>query len=132
MSSTYFTDNIVTKIAAAFFPDGKREQSPTLTLHLENCSLQRSRMAENFMEQNAMESMPHPPYSPDLTPSDFFSFPLVKKRLDQFERDDPDDLLEAITEVLISLQGGDLYRVFQESVDRVRVLAEGDGGDMPH
>jgi histone-lysine N-methyltransferase SETMAR len=55
-------------------------------------------MAENFMEQNGMESMPHPPYSPDLAPSDFFSFPLVKKRLGQFECDDRDDLLEAITE----------------------------------
>jgi hypothetical protein len=53
-------------------------------------------MAENFMEQNGMESMPHLSYSPDLAPSDLFLFPLVKKRLDQFEcddRDECDDLL---------------------------------------
>jgi hypothetical protein len=57
-------------------------------------------MAENFTERNGMESMPHPPYSPDLAPSDFFLFPLVKKRLDQFECEDPDDFLGAITEIL--------------------------------
>jgi histone-lysine N-methyltransferase SETMAR len=82
MSSTHFTDNILTKTAAAFFPAGRRESSPTVTLHLDNCSVHRSRMAENFVEQNRMESMPHRPYSPDFAPSDFFLFPLVKKRLD--------------------------------------------------
>jgi transposase len=84
-------------------------------------------MGENFMEQNGMESMPDPPYSPHLAPSDFFLFPLVKKRLDQFECDNRDDLLEAITEILGSIQVDDLYRVFQEWLDRVRVVAERDG-----
>jgi hypothetical protein len=88
-------------------------------------------MAENFMEQNGMESMAHPPYSPDLAPSDFFLFQFVKKRLDQFECDDPDDLLEAITEILGSRQADDLHRVFQKWVGRVRVVAEGDGGSRP-
>jgi histone-lysine N-methyltransferase SETMAR len=85
-------------------------------------------MAENFMEQNGMESMPDPPYSPDLVPSDFFLFPLVKKRLDQSECDDPDDLLDAITKMLGSRQADDLHRVFQEWVDRARVVAEGHEG----
>jgi hypothetical protein len=55
-----------------------------------------------------------PPYSPDLAPSNFFLFPLVKKRLDQFECDDPNDLLEAITEILGSPQADELHRVFQD------------------
>jgi hypothetical protein len=62
MSSTYFTDNVLTKTAAAFFPDGRRERSRTRTLHLHNCSVHESRTAENFMQQNGMECMPHPPY----------------------------------------------------------------------
>jgi hypothetical protein len=71
-------------------------------------------MAENFMKQNGMESMPHPPCSPDLAPSDFFLFPLVKKSLDQFECDNLDDFLKAITEILGSQQAEDLDSVFQE------------------
>jgi transposase len=82
MSSTDLTDNILTKIAAAFFPDERRERSPTVTVHLDDCSVHRSRIAENFMEQNGMESMPLPPYSPDLAHPDFFLFLHVKKRLD--------------------------------------------------
>jgi hypothetical protein len=131
MSSTHFTNNILTKTAAAFFPDGRRERSLTLTLPLDNCSVHRSRMAENFMEENGMESMPSPPYSPDLAPSDFFLFPLVTKRLDQFECDDPHDRLEAVTWILGSRQADDLHRIFQESVDRVRVVANGGWRAIP-
>jgi histone-lysine N-methyltransferase SETMAR len=82
MSNTYFIDNIITKTAAVFFPDGRTERSPTVTLHFDNCSVHRSRITKGFMEQNGMESMPHPPYSRDLAPNDFFLFPLVKKRFD--------------------------------------------------
>jgi hypothetical protein len=74
-------DGILTKTAAAFFPDGGTEQSPTSTLHVANWTVHRSRMTKCFMEQNGMENMPHPLDSPDLVPSDFFLFPLVKKGL---------------------------------------------------
>jgi hypothetical protein len=42
----------------------------------------------------------HPLYSPDLACSSCFLFPLVKKRVDQFECDYPGDLPETITEIL--------------------------------
>ena len=128
MCSTYFTDIILAQTAAAFFPAGRRKRSQTVTLHLDNCSIHRSRVTKDFMEQNGMESMPHPPYSPDLAPSDFFLFPLIKNRLDQFECNDPDDLFEAISEILGTLQTDDLRRVFQRWIERVAIMAGGDGG----
>jgi transposase len=115
MSSTLFIDNILTKTAVPFFPDGRREQSPTVTLHLDICSVHRSRKAENLMEQNGVESMPRPPYSPDSAPSDFFLFPLVKKRPDRLECEDSDNLLEGITEIFRTLQTDRLQCVFQEA-----------------
>jgi transposase len=57
-------------------------------------------MTKGFMEQNGRESIAYPPYSSDLTPSDFFLLLLVKKRLDRFECEDRDDLFEAIIEIL--------------------------------
>ena len=33
----------------------------------------------SFLEQSQLDLLPHPLYSPDLAPSDFFLFPLVKK-----------------------------------------------------
>ena len=36
---------------------------------------------QQFLTQNGMTSMPHPPYSPDPSLSDFYLFPWMKKVL---------------------------------------------------
>ena len=33
---------------------------------------------QQFLAKNNMTVIPHPPYSPDLAPCDFFLFPLMK------------------------------------------------------
>ena len=33
------------------------------------------------MEEKAIEVVPHPPYSPDLAPADYFLFPTIKREL---------------------------------------------------
>ncbi|GFT94998.1 mariner Mos1 transposase [Trichonephila clavipes] len=35
----------------------------------------------DVLQQNNVEILPHPPYSPDLTPCDFWLFPQLKKPL---------------------------------------------------
>jgi hypothetical protein len=46
-----------------------------------------------------MVSMPHPRYSPDLVPSDFYLFPTVKERLKHAGITDEDQLFEESTQV---------------------------------
>ncbi|KAJ4451389.1 hypothetical protein ANN_02851 [Periplaneta americana] len=38
-------------------------------------------IVQDFLEKNKMATIPHPPYSPDLAPSDFFLFPKMKINL---------------------------------------------------
>jgi hypothetical protein len=47
--------------------DNVRRHIPSLTLE--------------FLEQNSVKRAPHPPYSPDLAPSDFYLFGYVKQCL---------------------------------------------------
>ncbi|XP_023704521.1 histone-lysine N-methyltransferase SETMAR-like [Cryptotermes secundus] len=42
------------------------------------------------------EILPHPPYSPDLTPSDFFLFQWLKKTLCGKRFQDDDDIISAV------------------------------------
>jgi hypothetical protein len=50
-----------------------------IVVHAENCSIHRSAAIKSFMQTRDMVLMPHPLYSLDLAPSDFFYFPLSKK-----------------------------------------------------
>ncbi len=50
-------------------------------LQHDNAAAHRSLMVWRFCEQTNIKLVPHPPYSPDLAPSDFFLFARIKKEL---------------------------------------------------
>ncbi|GFS77189.1 histone-lysine N-methyltransferase SETMAR [Trichonephila clavipes] len=50
-------------------------------LHHDNAQPHIARCVLYVLQQNNVEILPHPPYSPDLTPCDFWLFPQVKKSL---------------------------------------------------
>jgi hypothetical protein len=71
--------------------------------------------------------VPHPPYSPDLASSDFWLFGHVKTSLVGEIFDAPEQLLEAITEILKEIQLPEVVAVFSDSGGRVRWVLENNG-----
>jgi hypothetical protein len=67
-----------------------------------------------------MKSAPHPPYSPDITPSDFYLFGYVKRCLAGLSFEDADQLLAAVEGVLEGIKKVTLQSVFLEWMDRLR------------
>jgi hypothetical protein len=61
-----------------------------------------------------MKSALHPPYSPDLAPSDFHLFGYVKRCLARLLFEDADQLLAAVEGVLEGIEKGTLQAVFLE------------------
>jgi hypothetical protein len=57
-----------------------------------------------LITENHIGHVPHPLYSPDLAPSDFWIFGHVKTSLVGQTFDEPNQLLEAITEFLNEIQ----------------------------
>jgi hypothetical protein len=56
---------------------GASESDHKLTVHAENARLHTARLSVEFSEDNRMKTEPHPPYSPNITPSNFYRFGLV-------------------------------------------------------
>ncbi|GFR33239.1 histone-lysine N-methyltransferase SETMAR [Trichonephila clavata] len=50
-------------------------------LHHDNARPHIARYVVDVLQQNNVEVLPHPPYSPDLTPCDFWLFPQLQKPL---------------------------------------------------
>jgi hypothetical protein len=67
-----------------------------------------------------MKSAPHPPYSPELAPSDFYPFGYVKRCLAGLSFEDADQLLAAIKGVPEGIEQVSLQAVFLEWMDRLR------------
>jgi histone-lysine N-methyltransferase SETMAR len=48
-------------------------------LHHNNARPHTADLVQSMIEKIGAEVLPHPPYSPDLAPCDFFLFPRLKK-----------------------------------------------------
>ena len=67
------------------FLTAKEKKRPDLgdswRLDWDNVPVHTSRVVHSFLEEKANEGVPHPPWSPDLAPADYFLFPTIKKEL---------------------------------------------------
>lgn len=62
-------------------PPGDSERRHQLYLHLDNAPAHNALMTQACLMECGIDLLPHPPYSPDMVPSDFFLFPRLKREL---------------------------------------------------
>jgi hypothetical protein len=70
----YYTSHNPHPVHQGFFPQRRNPHGKQLLVQVDNCSVHRSVTTESFMKTWDMVSMPHPPHSLDLAPSDFHLF----------------------------------------------------------
>ncbi len=58
-----------------------RRVAPEYKLHMDNAPAHRSYLVRDALADMNWPRMKHPAYSPDLSPADFFLFPLIKRAL---------------------------------------------------
>ena len=71
-----------------------------------------------------INTVPHPPYSPELAPRDFWLFPKLRdSRYETIE-----EMREAVTKVIDTLTLEDFHRAFQNVLERYNnfIAAGGD------
>jgi hypothetical protein len=74
-----------------------------------------------------MKQAPHPPYSSDLAPSDFFLSGYVKGKLMGYCAETPSELLVRIRVILAEIPWETLNAVFLERIERLQKCVQVDG-----
>ena len=95
-----------------------------LYLHLDNT---RPHFADGEIEKLGFRRMPHPPYSPDLAPSDFFLFGYLKNQLQGVKFGDEKELFGKVVDVLHSIPQTVLTRVYLDWKWKHRLCIAMDG-----
>jgi hypothetical protein len=90
-----------------------------LIVHADNASPHTTKMTSQFMEQNSMQKAPHPTYSPDLAPFDFYLFGYVKQLLSGCRFADQDSLLQVDSGILVCIEKVTLESVFHNWMERL-------------
>jgi histone-lysine N-methyltransferase SETMAR len=98
-----------------------------LWVHADNARPHTATVTPQFMQQNAMRRAPHPPYSPDLIPSNFYLFDYIKQLLSGCEFADQDSLLQGVRDILRGIEKGTLEGVFRNWMQRLHQCSATDG-----
>ena len=75
-----------------------------------------------------IKTVPHPPYSPDLTPCDFWLFPKLKEKLKSCRYETIEEMKEAVTKVIDTLTQEDFHGAFQKLLERYNKCIAAGGG----
>jgi len=109
----------------------KKRRKPygqTLFVLHDNEPIHKCAVARTAVERNDFVELSHPPYSPDLAPSDFFLFCQLKKHLKGKIFHDKEELMQE-TSSFLSQKPPDWYEnAFSELLRRWTVFAENEGG----
>lgn len=97
-------------------------------LHHDNARPHVAHAVLEYLHQHNINCVPHPPYSPDLAPCDFFLFPALKSRLRGRRFSDNSEILKASEAVLKDLSKNGLRHVFEDWKTRMKKCIQ-VGGD---
>ena len=71
--------NLLDQLRTTIHEKRRGKLSKGVLLQQDNARVHTCKVAMDAVERNGYELIPHPAYSPDLAPSDFFLFPNLKK-----------------------------------------------------
>jgi histone-lysine N-methyltransferase SETMAR len=98
-NETYYVTNILCPFAV-WRDIQVRKTDRKLIIHSENARPHTDKKTLDFLELNGMDRAPHPPYSPDLAPCDFYIFGYIKQVLTGREFAERMGFLEAVMAIL--------------------------------
>lgn len=80
VTSSYY-EGVLKKLKTSLAKKRRGKLHSQILFHHDNAPAHSSRAVRALLREFRWETLPHPPYSPDLAPSDFFLFPKLKESL---------------------------------------------------
>ena len=96
-------------------------------IHMDNAPCHNSVCTKEYMARYSIERMPHPPYSPDLSPCDFHLFGYMKSEFADAKFKSLSDIEERITAWINEIPESVRISTFQNWMKRVRMCIKVDG-----
>ena len=90
--------NFLDQLRTAIREEHRGKLSKGVLLQQDNARVHTCKVAMDAVERNGYELIPHPAYSPDLAPSDFFLFPNLKKDIHRLHFRSDEEVVTAIEE----------------------------------
>ncbi|CAH1988644.1 unnamed protein product [Acanthoscelides obtectus] len=108
-----------TKMVATFVSKaGHIATIPQDILQQDNASSHTAQETRQYLTEENVELLDHPPYSPDLIPNDFFTFPKIKNTLRGQRFQSPEEAVDAFKYAVLDLPANEWNKCCENWFDR--------------
>ena len=126
-NSQYFVEHILLPLEAQKQIIWPGRGNHKILLHLDNCRVHNSQYTQSVMDQTIFKRAPHPPYSPDIAPSDFFLFGYIKEKLKGHLHNNKEELYDDILTIIEGISLETKIAVFDEWAYRCNWVSSHEG-----
>jgi len=85
----------------------------------------------NYLQEKGIKLIDHPPYSPDLAPSDFWLFDEIKRRKTR-SNNARESVYGRVTQILQSIPRNEYFKTVVRYIDRIRLCVTVEGDYFEH
>lgn len=105
----------------------KNNRKRRIILHHDNASSHTARLTIDYLKEKSVEIMTHCPYSPDLSPNDFFLFPTVKQKMRGQRFSTPQEAVEVFENLISEIQPSEWKKCFENWFVRMQKCIDHKG-----
>jgi len=85
---------------------------------------------KNFLREEGISVMPHPPYSPDLAPCDFWLFDYIKRNLP--DQTNKSSLFKVVSNIVENIPEKEFKKTFSRLLERMQLCIDNKGEYFEH
>ena len=130
IDAVYYRDACLKKLVTKLHKKRPLSLTNGIKLHHDSARPHMKNIIFDYLREQKIQVMVHPPYSPDLAPCDFWLFNYLKRNLDIYP--DSTSLASAITKVLNSIPVYEYQKTFQKWIQRMKLCIEHRGDYFEH
>jgi transposase len=100
VNAELYSQHILPEVFSKFMEKRGRTTVRDVMLHHDNAAPHKAGIVTEYLKKERVKLLPHPPYSPDLAPCDFYLFPKIKQELSGRSFDSIENLSRAIQAIV--------------------------------
>lgn len=104
VTAQWYTEECLPKVLQAWSKKRPNDKLQHFLLHHDNAPAHTAIRTVDFLASKGARLLPHPPYSPDLAPADFFLFGYVKESLRGQQFSSAERALEAYEDAIRAIK----------------------------
>jgi transposase len=123
----YFIDTVLPNLYSEKRRITRHNGLPSFLVHMDNSGCHNGAKIAEKLEKRHMKRAPHPPYSPELSPCDFWLFRILKQKMKERGFQSEEQILAAISESWNELTFEYIQRVFHNWMERLTWVIANSG-----